>query len=145
MSLYDRLKTLAEELRLDVLSLYIYLPEENALLLVESYGLFESAVGSRIPVTKGLVGRAFRTGLPVSVKNPQNDPDFYYLPGSGEERLHSFLALPVKNGQNKVTAIVVAQTISPKVFHIPEIEAIYSCITPLVEEYLRRRFQGSAL
>lgn len=139
MALYDQLKRLAELLKLDVLSLYM--KEEGGLLLLESYGLFEAAVGMRIPEGKGLVGRCARTGLPVAVKHPENDPDFYYLPGSGEERFHSFLALPVKNPRGELKAVVVAQTVAPKVFLLSEIERIYKTVTPVVEEYFEK--QGS--
>lgn len=142
MALYDELKRLAQTLNLDVLSLYILDAEKKELFLVESYGLYEAAVGSRIPIEKGLVGRCARTGLPVARKNPQEDPDFYYLPGSGEERLHSFLALPIKDTRGELKAIVVAQTINPKVFRISEIEQILRLVTPEVTRFIEKSWSS---
>jgi phosphotransferase system enzyme I (PtsP) len=138
MAFYDQLKKLAGDLHLDVLSVYLLDEKREELELIESYGLFEEAVGARIPITKGLVGRCARTGLPVAVKNPANDPDFYYLPGSGEERLHSFLALPIKDDGDKLKAVVVAQTIEAKVFKLSEIERIYTTLVPLIVSFLAK-------
>lgn len=107
-------------MKVDVVTIYIYDDSKKELILWCSYDLDKSSWGTRIPITRGLVGKCAREMKPISVKEPFKHPDFYYVPGLGEEKYQSFLAIPiVENGDLK--GIFVVQTIEMKFFLSPEI------------------------
>lgn len=91
----------------DVCSLYLA-DDHDDLVLVASHGLASGAVGdTRIPAGLGLVGRVARTRHPLNITEPSEQPDFHYLPGSGEEQFHSFCAVPLVRGGATVGVLVV--------------------------------------
>ncbi len=95
------------DMDVDVCSLY--LADDNGdLVLVASHGLASGTVGDiRIPAGLGLVGRVARTRHPLNITEPAEHPDFHFLPGSGEERFHSFCAVPLVRGGATLGVMVV--------------------------------------
>ncbi len=131
--LFLKLKDIAHFLKVDVVTIYIYDGSKKELILWCSYGLDKSSWGTRIPITRGLVGKCAREMKPISVKEPFKHPDFYYVPGSGEEKYQSFLAIPiVENGDLK--GIFVVQTIEMKFFLSPEIRFIWTNADRFIRE-----------
>ena len=131
--LFLKLKDIAHFLGVDVATIYIYDEFRKELILWCSYGLDKASWGTRIPISRGLVGKCAREMKPISVKEPHRHPDFYYVPGSGEEKYQSFLAIPiVKNGD--LLGVFVVQTIEMKFFLSHEIKFIWANAEKFITE-----------
>lgn len=97
----------------DVCSLYLA-DEKGNLVLAASHGLASGAVGrTRLPVGTGLVGLVARTRHPLNIIEPSEHPDFYFLPGIGEDLFRSFCAAPLVRGGNTVGVLAV-QCLQPR-------------------------------
>lgn len=119
-SVFEELSELADEIKVDVVSLYIFDQKSNSLLLFSSYGLDKKSWGTKIPLSRGLVGKCAREKKPLSVKNPMKHPDFYYVPGSGEEKYSTLIAFPVVDGNN-LLGVIVIQTIEMRNYTFDDI------------------------
>lgn len=115
---------LALELRVDVCSLYRLADNGKTLVLEASFGLEDSVIGYRLPITKGLTGRVARHAKVVAVKDPEKHPDYHHISGSGEERYRTFLGIPVLNG-HQVAAVLVVQTKHSHMYLLEEISRIH--------------------
>lgn len=128
------MRNLVLHLGVDVCTLYHFDEARRELALVASHGLGEGAVGYRMPIDVGLTGRVARTRRPVSAKHPAQHPDFHYVEGSGEERFHSFLGIPLLRFSD-LLGVVVVQTVEPKVFLMRDIEELYRVGKALIGEH----------
>ncbi len=130
---------LAQRLHVDVCSFYRVehapaagasvrdeIDDDRELVLEATCGLNQSAVGYRIPIQRGLVGRVARTGKVVALQNPERHPDFHYVDGSGEERCHTFMGIPVRDGDGQVNGVLVVQTTSPHQFEMHEVSLMHA-------------------
>jgi L-methionine (R)-S-oxide reductase len=116
-------KTLGDELNVDVCSLYTLNPAGDQLILVATRGLSQSAVGARMSINQGLTGMVARTRRYLSVKNPDTHPDYFHIKGSNEERYQSYLGIPlIKN--RILFGVLVVQTVRAKMFFMNEIEML---------------------
>ena len=122
--LQDFVTQLATELSVDVCSLYRLADSGKTLVLEASFGLEDSSIGYRLPISKGLTGRVARSAKVVAVKDPENDPDYHHVAGSGEERYRTFLGIPVIN-DHQVTAVLVVQTKQSHMYLLDEITLIH--------------------
>lgn len=87
---------LSESLDVDACSIYIYDQESQELELKATVGLSREAVGNvKMPVSEGLVGYVFETKHHVNVMDVSIHPRFKYFPSIDEERLSSFLGVPL--------------------------------------------------
>jgi phosphotransferase system enzyme I (PtsP) len=104
----DRIVSLiAESMRTEVCSLYLFRDPET-LELVATQGLRREAVGqTRLKLGEGLVGRVARTGAPVNTGNAPAEKGFRYMPETGEEIYSSFLGVPVQRVGEKLGVLVV--------------------------------------
>ncbi len=104
----DRIVALiAESMRTEVCSLYLFRDPET-LELVATRGLRGEAVGkTRMRLGEGLVGRTARTGQPVNTGNAPAEKGFRYMPETGEEIYSSFLGVPVQRVGEKLGVLVV--------------------------------------
>lgn len=117
-------KTLGDELNVDVCSLYTYNAETNQLTLSATHGLSQSVIGAIMSIRQGLTGAVARTRHSLSVKNPSTHPDYFHIQGSGEEKYQSYLGIPlIKN--DILFGVLVVQTVRPKMFFMSEIQSIY--------------------
>lgn len=98
---------------IDVCSLYLA-DEQDELVLAASHGLASGAEGrTRLPAGRGLVGLVARTRHPLNIIEPSAHPDFHFFPGIGEDRYHSFCAVPLVRGGNTMGVLVV-QCLEPR-------------------------------
>lgn len=132
MNLHHTLTPLIDQLKkdmdVDVCSLYIASTDEQHLTLLSSSGLASTALGTQLSIYQGLTGRVARTKKSVSVKNPQEDPDYFYVADSGEEAFHSYLGIPLLETNPQTTAlkgVLVVQTKRTKMFFMHEIKTLY--------------------
>jgi L-methionine (R)-S-oxide reductase len=115
---------LAADLDVDVCTLYQISADGSELILVASHGLDASAVGYRMPIGRGLTGRVARTGKVVAIKEPDRDPDYHHVHGSGEERFRTFLGIPIRN-QNQIVGVLVVQTVEAHLYQLREVAHIH--------------------
>ncbi len=110
-TLHNIAKLIADKFYVDVCSIYVFDGDRNCLSLVATVGLREEMVGNIcMGVHESLTGLVLEDMKPVLVKNPALHPRYKYFDGSGEERYHSFLGLPlVYHGE--ILGVLVIQTL----------------------------------
>jgi len=87
---------IAERMRADVCSIYIYSDLTHLLELKATHGLSQSAVGRvRMPMSEGMIGLVLEQQTPVNFRDVSKHPRFKYFPSINEERLSSFLGVPL--------------------------------------------------
>ena len=106
----------AKRMQTEVCSVYLLDAESGRLTLSATRGLDQAAVG-RVSMTvgEGLAGLAVETREPVMVVDAPSHPRFLYFPETGEERYHSFFAVPV-NARKAPIGVLVVQTSRPREF-----------------------------
>ncbi|MBI4083692.1 MAG: phosphoenolpyruvate--protein phosphotransferase [Candidatus Lambdaproteobacteria bacterium] len=87
---------IAERMGVDVCSIYLYNDEQRLLELKATHGLHPGAVGKvSMPVNEGLVGLIVEDNRVVNVTDAPSHPRFKYFPSINEERLASFMGVPL--------------------------------------------------
>ena len=92
---------IASGMEAEVCSLYLFDPQRERLVLRATVGLERDSVG-KVSMRKdeGLVGLVLEKDEPLSVPDAMSHPRYKYFPETGEERFHTFLAVPVHDGRN---------------------------------------------
>ena len=89
-------ESVGEVLDAPEVTIYLYDPAIDRLILRGTRSFNPEAVGQlTLSIGEGIVGEAAKIGRPVPVRDVWSDPRFKYVPGLGEERLRSFLAVPI--------------------------------------------------
>jgi len=89
-------RLIADKFGVDVCSIYIFDAAKNRLSLAATVGLSEDMVGKiYMGLDEGLTGLVLNRMRPLFVQDPARHPRYKYFEGSGEERYHSFLGLPL--------------------------------------------------
>ncbi len=128
----------ADELDVDVCSLYIFDEFMQSLSLLATKGLDDSALGSVIKINQGLTGKVARENKPVAVKQPHKHPEFFHVKGSGEEQFESFLGIPLLV-QSELLGVLVVQTTKSKMFFHSEIKSLYDAGRRVIAELLEQQ------
>jgi phosphotransferase system enzyme I (PtsP) len=98
----------ADHLRAQVCSIYLYDDSTRILSLSATQGLSPEAVGSvELKIGEGLVGKALQELRPICVAHASQSPHYRFFPGAGEEIFDTFLAVPIRKGIEKVGVLVV--------------------------------------
>ncbi len=114
---------IAEEMRIEVCSIYLFRDEET-LELCATEGLNASAVHeTRMKMGEGLVGRVARTGQVINTDDAPNTRGFRYMPETGEEGYSSFMGVPIQRLGEKLGVLVV-QSKHARKFSDEEIYAV---------------------
>ncbi|ODC02402.1 phosphoenolpyruvate--protein phosphotransferase [Terasakiispira papahanaumokuakeensis] len=93
----------------DVCSVYLYNPERERYVLMDTLGLNPAAIGRvSLALNQGLVGYVGQREEPVNLDNAPEHPNYLYLRVTGEERYHSFLGVPIIH-QRRVLGVLVVQ------------------------------------
>lgn len=107
---------IANGLETDVCSVYLLQDDGEHLLLVATVGLLQSCVGQlRMRTREGLVGLVAQQRAPVMLAEAPGHPRFKYFPEADEDQYHSFLGVPVSQG-DRLSGVLVVQTIEPRTF-----------------------------
>ncbi len=89
-------RLIADKFDVDVCSIYVLEEDKDRLSLAATVGLNEDMVGRiYMGLDEGLTGLVLKRMRALFVKNPASHPRYKYFEGSGEERYHSFLGLPL--------------------------------------------------
>ncbi len=91
-----------------VCSIYTADSYSDELVLTATVGLNADAVGViRLKPGEGLVGTVSQTGSPLCVGDASTHAAFRYFPEAGEDRLSSFLGVPIHRGLQQIGVLVV--------------------------------------
>ncbi len=104
----DRIVCLvAESMRTEVCSVYLFRDAET-LELCATKGLLAEAVHKvRMRLGEGLVGLVARRGAPINAADAPSVPGFRYMPETGEELYSSFLGVPIQRLGERLGVLVV--------------------------------------
>ncbi len=85
-----------KQLGADACALLLLDESKQTLTLKSSHGLWRSAVDAvRLPRGKGVSWRIVREKRPAALARAKDDPDFHFVPESGEESYTSMLGVPI--------------------------------------------------
>ncbi|MFO7770500.1 MAG: putative PEP-binding protein, partial [Roseovarius gahaiensis] len=120
----DRITTLiAEEMHVEVCSIYLF-RDEDTLELCATEGLNPEAVHeTRMKLGEGLVGRVARTGQIINTADAPGTRGFRYMAETGEEAYSGFLGVPVQR-LGEMLGVLVVQTKSARSFSDDEVYAL---------------------
>ena len=117
-------EVVAERMDTEVCSLYLYDPRARRLTLWATTGLDRSTVGRvSMSVSEGLVGYTIERMEPVMAIDALAHPRYKYFPETGEERYHSFLAVPVLE-RRQPSGVLVVQTSRRRRFGLAEVRLL---------------------
>lgn len=95
-TLQQTVNLIAERMGADVCSIYIHDEHTHLLELKATHGLDPQAVGRvRMPMSEGMIGLVLEQQAPVNLREVSKHPRFKYFPSINEERLSSFLGVPL--------------------------------------------------
>ena len=98
---------IADSMRTEVCSIYLFRDEET-LELCATEGLQSEAVHqTRMRLGEGLVGRVARKGRIVNTADAPSARGFRYMPETGEERYSSFCGVPIQRLGDSLGVLVV--------------------------------------
>lgn len=121
----------AYHMKAAVCSIYLYHPEEQALVLTANQGLNPGSVRRvRLKPGEGLVGTAFSQQRPIREADAARNPLFKFIPGTDEERYKAFLAVPIMRGLAPVGVLAV-QDPAPGYFDENDARALQSIAAQL--------------
>jgi phosphotransferase system enzyme I (PtsP) len=113
--------TIADDMSMEVCSIYLYDREQRTLTLAATRGLDPSSVGHvSMSVDEGLTGIAVQSMEPVMAVDALAHPRYKYFPETGEERYHSFLGVPVV-GRGRPLGVLIVQTSRRRRFTLAEV------------------------
>lgn len=123
-ALTEMVRRVANELELDVCSIYILEKDRQHLCLAATMGLNQSSVGHvRMKISEGLAGLVAEQLKSVSVAAASQHPRFKYFPEAGEEKYSSFHGLALMN-EGRLQGVLVVQTIEAREFSASEIALV---------------------
>lgn len=136
-ALTEMVRRIANQLELDVCSVYVLEKNQKNLCLAATMGLNQTSVGCvRMKISEGLAGLVVEKKRSVSVAAAQEHPRFKYFPEAGEEKYSSFHGLAViHNGQ--IQGVFVAQTVDARDFSTSEVE-LFGAFAKAIAPYVSR-------
>jgi len=116
---------LAQQLNAHVSSIYSWNANKNVLELIATHGLNKELVGQLcLRPDQGLTGLVAETRKAVSVKNPSKHPRYILVPRSFEERLQSYLGVPVFHTGRQFMGVLTVQSESARIFSGSDIDTV---------------------
>lgn len=92
-----------------VCSVYLLDEDNQRYVLRATEGLSKTSVGVSMGVAEGIVGKVGARAEPINVENAAAHPDYFYVPGTGEEDYHAFLGVPIIHKRRVLGVLVVQQ------------------------------------
>src|ERR1700723_2025045 len=124
-TLDEVVSAIAAGMEAEVSSLYLFDPQRERVVLRATVGLDRESVGKvSMGLNEGLVGLVLEKDEPVFVPDAISHPRYKYFPETGEERFHTFLGVPVRDGRKKPLGVLVAQTLERRKFNKNEIRLL---------------------
>jgi phosphotransferase system enzyme I (PtsP) len=103
-------RRIQRSMRTQMCSVYLFNTKKQRYILMATQGLNKDAVGSvSLSASEGIVGLVGQRAEPINLEDAAKHPAFIYLPGTGEERFHSFLGVPIIHQRDVLGVLVVQQ------------------------------------
>lgn len=103
-------RLISEKMGVEVCSIYLHDAAENRLRLAAGHGLNRGALAQvSLEPDEGLTGAVYSGGEILNIANPQGDARFKFFPGLGEEKLESFLGIPISPGKARGDGVLILQ------------------------------------
>jgi len=129
--LSEVVQIVSQHMQCDVCSIFLYKEEEDLLVLEATVGLNPQMVGAlKLTSREGLTGLALRELRPIREDRGIDNPYFKFIPGSGESKFESFLAVPIIRGVRRVGVLVV-QDMETSRFSKSDVRAFQAIATQL--------------
>ncbi|WP_022702781.1 phosphoenolpyruvate--protein phosphotransferase [Pseudorhodobacter ferrugineus] len=120
----DRITHLiADSMRSEVCSIYLFRDTETLELCATEGLLQESVHQTRLRLGEGLVGRVALNGIPINTADAPSEKGFRFMPETGEEIYSSFLGVPIQRVGEKLGVLVV-QSRAARQFSDDEVYAL---------------------
>lgn len=125
-------KLIVENMQVQVASIYLQ-RGANELELCATKGLKRGAVHkTRLGSGEGLVGHVAASARPLNLADAASHPMFAYRPETGEDKLQSFLGVPILRG-GRTLGVLVAQSETQRTFREYEVEGLQTVAMILAE------------
>ncbi|MEQ9261055.1 MAG: phosphoenolpyruvate--protein phosphotransferase [Roseovarius sp.] len=120
----DRItRLIAEEMRTEVCSIYLFRDEET-LELCATEGLKQEAVHeTRMRLGEGLVGRVAKRGIIINTDNAPGTKGFRYMPETGEDAYTSMLGVPIQR-LGETLGVLVVQSKEARLYSEEEVYGV---------------------
>lgn len=123
---------LAEELEVDVCSIYLVEPNTHRVRLMASHGLAAGAKGKvTLAVGEGLTGTVVKEMRALVVDDASSHPGYRYFPETKEEQFHSYLGVPMALRNRPVGALVI-QSQERRLHDKSQVQALTAIASQLV-------------
>jgi phosphotransferase system enzyme I (PtsP) len=110
-------RLISEKMRVEVCSIYLRDGDGDGLRLSAGHGLNRGALAEvSLDIGEGLTGAVYETGEILNIANPGRDARFRYFPGLGEEKLESFMGIPIPPGKPCGDGVLILQGVEPVPF-----------------------------
>lgn len=134
-ALTEMVRRVANQLELDVCSIYVLEKDREHLCLAATMGLNQSSVGHvRMKTSEGLAGLVVERKQSVSVASAAEHPRFKYFPEAGEEKYSSFHGLAVID-EEQLQGVLVVQTVEAREFSTAEVD-IFNSFADAIAPYV---------
>lgn len=100
-------------MRTDVCSVYLLDNNQERYILMATQGLNKKSVGNAsLSLDEGIVGVVGQRAEPINLEDAAQHRAFTYIKGTGEEKFHAFLGVPIIHHRNLLGVLVVQQKAS---------------------------------
>ena len=121
----------ADHMKADVCSIYLYEEEAEKIVLKATRGLSPKAVNTvSLELGEGLVGMALKDLRPIRERVGSMHPNFKPIPGIFEERYEAFLAVPILRGVSRI-GVLTLQRSAEKPFQENDVMAMRAIASQL--------------
>jgi phosphotransferase system enzyme I (PtsP) len=134
-------RLISEKMGVEVCS--IYLREGDRLRLAAGHGLNRGAhSGVALDSGEGLTGAVYESGEILNLAHPDRDARFKFFPGLGEEKLESFMGIPIPPGKPGGDGVLILQGVEPVPFG-PTVEDLAYTLAAQLGTLLETRLHPS--
>lgn len=138
--LHSVVTTVADRLKTNVCSIYLFDEKAEDLVLRATMGLKPSAVNNvRMKEGEGLVGTAMRELRPILDNHASKNPQFRAVADIGEEEYDCFLAIPIRRGIEKI-GVLTAQRERRRPFGENDVVALTAVASQLAGTFENAQF-----
>ena len=100
-------------MRTDVCSVYLLDNDQERYVLMATQGLNKKSVGNAsLALDEGIVGVVGQRAEPINLEDAATHSAFTFIKGTGEEKFHAFLGVPIIHHRNLLGVLVVQQKAS---------------------------------
>ncbi len=98
----------AEHMKTEVCSIYLYSDGDELLTLKATIGLSPDSIDRvTLKLGEGIVGASLKEMKPINESIGRENPDYKFIPGIGEEEFEAFLAMPILIGNLRIGVLTV--------------------------------------